>query len=199
MQIHSQQELEMIQYFNSRALSWDESLIVSDDLYVLCKKLCGIKSNDTVLDLACGTGVLFPAYLACNVSQLVGIDISDKMIDIASEKYHHHPQVETICHNVLTYETNSFDHVILFNAYPHFFEKRKLAVKAASFLKSGGRYSIIHNIGKYHINTCHSHVPSSVKTPLLSAKEESRYLRELFHVDILCDTDYFYMISGTKI
>jgi demethylmenaquinone methyltransferase/2-methoxy-6-polyprenyl-1,4-benzoquinol methylase len=41
----------------------------------------------SVLDVACGTGVLFPDYLARNVKSVTGIDLSPAMIDVAKVKY----------------------------------------------------------------------------------------------------------------
>ena len=43
----------------------------------------GIKEDIHVLDVACGTGVLFPDYLKRKVASVTGVDISQKMAKIA--------------------------------------------------------------------------------------------------------------------
>lgn len=50
-----------------------------------------------VLDVACGTGVLFPDNLKRCVESVTGIDISPEMARLAAEKF---PQVQVICGDV---------------------------------------------------------------------------------------------------
>ena len=53
-----------------------------------------------VLDVACGTGVMFDYYLGRGVSSVTGIDISPEMAKIAAEKYAHEPKIQVICGDV---------------------------------------------------------------------------------------------------
>ena len=74
---------KVIQFFDQCASWWDDDMIRNED--IICKILdnCEINQNSKVLDVACGTGVLFEDYLKRKVSSLTGIDISSEMVKIA--------------------------------------------------------------------------------------------------------------------
>ena len=46
----------------------------------------GIRPGVSVLDVACGTGVLIPDYLKRGAAQITAIDIAPEMVRIAREK-----------------------------------------------------------------------------------------------------------------
>ena len=77
---------KIIQFFDQCASWWDDDMIRNED--IICKIFdnCEIDQNSKVLDVACGTGVLFEDYLKRNVSSLTGIDISSEMVKIAKRK-----------------------------------------------------------------------------------------------------------------
>ena len=49
--------------------------------------LADIRSGVHVLDVACGTGVLFPYYLSRNVASITGVDLSADMISQARKNF----------------------------------------------------------------------------------------------------------------
>ena len=53
---------EVIEFFDRLAPSWDADMIRHDDVIDLILDNAGVKSDIRVLDVACGTGVLFPDY-----------------------------------------------------------------------------------------------------------------------------------------
>lgn len=60
------------------------------------KHLLKWKENENILDIGCADGkvtstILLP-FLPKNVNQLIGIDVSEAMIDYA-KKYHNHPKI----------------------------------------------------------------------------------------------------------
>ena len=59
----------------------------------------GVREGVRVLDVACGTGVLFPDYLARGVASVTGVDISPEMVKIAREKFTRR-NIEVLCADV---------------------------------------------------------------------------------------------------
>ena len=60
--------------------TWDQELVHDDQKINTILDYAQIHDHVRVLDVACGTGVLFPDYLARNVAQITGVDISSGMI-----------------------------------------------------------------------------------------------------------------------
>ena len=94
---------DVIDFFDSRASQWDAEMIRNDKVINTLLDMGGIHPGVNVLDVACGTGVLFPDYLARHVAGLTAIDISPEMVHIAREKY---PDVQVLCGDA---ETAVFD------------------------------------------------------------------------------------------
>ena len=67
---------EIAAYFDRQAPLWDAHMITDDEKIRLILNTAGVARHATVLDVACGTGVLFPYYLARDVSRVIGVDIS---------------------------------------------------------------------------------------------------------------------------
>ena len=56
-----------------------------------------ISSGKSVLDIACGTGVMIDYYIERNVSKVTGVDISSKMIEIARNKFKKYDFINFLC------------------------------------------------------------------------------------------------------
>lgn len=160
--------------------------------------LADIKSGMRIADIGCGTGVLFSELLSRNPSLLLGIDLSDGMINKAKSKYSDNC-LELVACDLFAVDKSEFDMAILYNTYPHFLDKGKLAQKLNDMLKSGGRFVIAHDQSKETINGRHSGKEADrVSSDLLPAPREAENFKEFFTVDILVDTAELYMISGMK-
>ena len=108
-------------FFDKKAKDWDKTS-VSDPVKIINK--LNIKNKD-VLDVGCGTGIL-ERYLY-EAKSLDCIDLSQKMIDIAKEKY---PNINYICTSIYNYCPNKkYDLIIMYNVYPHLIDKKKLVDK----------------------------------------------------------------------
>ena len=78
---------DVIAFFDRLAPQWDADMIRSDSIIHQILDNAGIRSGIHVLDVACGTGVLFPDYLARRVASRTAIDISPEMAKIAQGKF----------------------------------------------------------------------------------------------------------------
>lgn len=186
---------EIISFFDDFAPTWDNMNERNDAVITKILDNCGIFEGTRVLDVACGTGVLFPDYIS-RKAVVTGIDISAEMVKTAKEK---HPQIEVICGDAesVSFE-EKFDAVMIYNAFPHFPNPRKLIENLAKALKIGGRISIAHGASREEINKCHSGKPSKISLPLPEAEEIKNLLTLFFNVDIMISDNKMYQISGTK-
>jgi ubiquinone/menaquinone biosynthesis C-methylase UbiE len=72
--------------FNLQAANFDSWSTPKNLEYLKgCALFCGLMPEDTLLDVACGTGD-FTVFAAPSVKKAVGIDISERMIDRSWEK-----------------------------------------------------------------------------------------------------------------
>lgn len=189
--------MEMIDFFNKHAEHWDDKIKEHDPIREAVAALCGAGENSKVLDIACGTGVMFPELLKLNIKELVGIDIADKMVEVARKKFSKTSNLRIECKNLFEFEEGGFDIALMYNAYPHFINKEAMIEKVAKLLVQGGRFTVVHGAGRQVINHCHGNVPSDISVKLGEAKEEAKHFEKWFNIDVTFDTPYFYMISGT--
>jgi ubiquinone/menaquinone biosynthesis C-methylase UbiE len=83
------------------------------------------RSSDKILDIACGTGEFERLILSEHPDQqMIGIDISEKMLDLAREKCSGHPTVAFVKADAsaLPFPDHSFELVISANSL-HYFDK----------------------------------------------------------------------------
>ncbi len=105
-----------------------------------------IQPQAIILDVACGTGEFERLLLAKNPTQeIVGIDISEKMLDLARKKFDTFSNVEfkqTSVHS-LPFDSHYFDVVVCANSF-HFFDKSQLALEEMKrVVKPNGKVIIL--------------------------------------------------------
>lgn len=187
---------DIISFFDGFAPQWDKVNERNDKIIAELLDNCNIHEGTRVLDIACGTGVLFPDYIERGAI-VTGIDISPEMVKRAKEKF---PQTEIICGDAENISFNDpFDLVMIYNAFPHFNEPERLIENLLKALKKGGRISICHGACRDEINRCHEGKPSRVSLPLPEAEEVAKLLSTHFQVDVIISDNLMYQVSGIKI
>jgi len=188
----------VIDFFDGLAPEWDAEMIRDDGKIGKILDIAGVGENKSVLDVACGTGVLVPDYLARNVGKLTGIDISSAMIEIANSKFSD-PRVTFINGDVEDYVPDElYDCCVVYNAFPHFPDPERLIKVLAGFLRSSGKLTIAHGMSREDINGHHSQVASEVSLGLMSASELSELMSLYVDVDTVLSNEHMYAVSGTK-
>ncbi|HAX77674.1 MAG TPA: methyltransferase type 11, partial [Cyanobacteria bacterium UBA11372] len=84
------------------------------------KTWANLPPTATVLDVACGTGEFERLVLADRpMQQMLGVDISEKMLAIARQKLHTYPNVSfhVAPASALPFTDNSFDVVVSANSF----------------------------------------------------------------------------------
>lgn len=186
------------EFFNSYASSWDEDMIINDDIVNQILDDVKVKENTNILDVATGTGVLIPYYLDRNVRSVTGIDLSDKMIEVAQSKFKNN-KVHFICDDVYNLICdNYFDCIVVYNAFPHFEDSEALIKHLSKMLKSGGRLVIAHGMSRDKINDHHSGSASKVSIGLLTSNELKKIMSKYLNVVNIIDNDLMYEVCGEK-
>lgn len=182
-------------FFDRCAPWWDEDMIRNEELIAAILNNGGIKEGIHVLDVACGTGVLFPDYLKRGVASVTGIDISPEMAKIARTKF---PQVHVICGDVENTDFGrQFDAVMVYNAFPHFPDPAKLIGILAGLTKPGGRLTIAHGMSRSALIQHHERA-SKVSIDLLEEQELAKLFAPWFDADVIISTDRMYQVSGIR-
>ncbi len=105
-----------------------------------------IQPQAMILDVACGTGEFERLLLEKNPTQkIVGIDISEKMLDLARQKYDAFSNVEFQQASVhsLPFDSDYFDVVVCANSF-HFFDQPQLALQEMKrVVKPNGKVIIL--------------------------------------------------------
>ena len=185
----------IIEFFDRCAPWWDEDMIRNEPIIAKILDNGGIRQGVHVLDVACGTGVLFPDYLQRGAASVTGIDIAPEMAKIAAAKF---PQVKVICGDVETEPFDrQFDAIMVYNAFPHFPDPAALVARLAALTKTGGRLSVAHGMSRAALIRHHERA-STVSIDLLEEGELAKIFAPWFDVDVVISDDQMYQVSGVR-
>lgn len=183
-------------FFDNCAPWWDSDMIRNEDIINRILDNGGIKEGIDVLDVACGTGVLFPNYEKRKVASVTGIDISPEMAKIAASKF---PQYKVICGDVEeTCFDKKFDAIMVYNAFPHFPDPARLIERLAGLVKVGGRLSVAHGMSRAALQNHHAGRAAQVSIDLLHEEDLKALFIPYFEVDVVISNDQMYQVSGIR-
>lgn len=186
---------DIVDFFDRCAPWWDERQVIDEDVLTTIFTLGGIKSGADVLDVACGTGVLFPCYEKSNVASVTAIDVSPQMVEIAKRKF---PQVEVVCGDAETHHfEKQFDVVMIYNAFPHFANPQSTIAALAQATKIGGKLCIAHGMSRAALLKHHQGL-EKVSAELPEAQQLAKQFAPYFEVDAVVSTDRMYLVSGVR-
>ena len=189
---------EVIAFFDRLAPDWDAEMIRSDEIIAAIFDRAEVRAGRDVLDVACGTGVLIPDYLARGVASVTGIDISPRMAAIAREKF---PQekVTVLCGDVEQTDFGRlFDCVVVYNAFPHFPDPERLVARLAALLRPGGTLTVAHGMSREKIDAHHRGAASRVSNVLMPAEELSAIFAAHLTVTAVISDERMYQVVGKK-
>ena len=187
---------DVIAFFDHLAHHWDADMIRNDRVIATILDNAGIVAGKSVLDVACGTGVLFPDYLARGIDDLTAIDISSEMVRIAKEKF---PQISILCGDVETADFDKkFDCIMVYNAFPHFPDPDQLVATLSSLLNPGGTLSIAHGMSRAAIDRHHEGSASKVSMGLMHEDSLAEIFSKYLTVTEKISNDQMYQVVGKK-
>ena len=186
----------VIEFFDHCAEHWDDNVEQNDNIISTILTLGGVRQGIDLLDVACGTGVLFPKYIRHGVGSITAIDISPEMVKKATEKF---PEINIICDDVETHNFDrQFDVIMVYNAFPHFPDPVRLIQTLAQHTKPGGRLSVAHSLSRSELIMHHNSYAKDVSIELLHEQQLAEIFSSWFDVDVIISTDSMYQVSGIR-
>ena len=193
------QKQDVIEFFDRCAPTWDADMIKNDVIIGKILDNAEVGPGMDILDVACGTGVMFDYYLEREAASVTGIDISPEMARIAGEKYTSQPKIQVICGDVEEQPFDrKFDRIVVYNAFPHFPKPKRLIKILAGLLKDGGRLTIAHGMSREAIDGHHKGSASKVSNGLMAADSLKKLFDPYFDVEIMVSNSRMYQVSGVK-
>ena len=189
---------DVIEFFDSCAPKWDSNMVRNEAAISRILDNAKIEAGKDVLDVACGTGVLFPDYIKRNVQSLTGIDISPKMAEIAKSKFIEE-NVFVVCGDVEEFSFDKkFDAVVVYNAFPHFPNPERLIEKLSSIVKVGGTVTVAHGMSRKMLEKHHSGAAKNVSIGLINEDELANIFGKYLKVTTKISDDEMYQVVGIK-
>ena len=154
-------------FFDSLAAEWDLMFTAEDleRLNHIVEKL-GVKKGMNVLDLGCGTGILFDMLRrrVTDKGSVTGVDFSYQMAQQAHRNFPF-PNVNVVDADAvsLPFADSSFDMAVAFSAFPHFSDQQKAIDETHRVLKHKAHFYIIHLISSRELNRIHHSIGGVVE------------------------------------
>lgn len=189
---------DIIRFFDRLAPQWDADMIRSDEIIAKILDGAGVIPGVDVLDVACGTGVLFPDYLARQVRSVTAVDISPEMVKIAAAKYPG-KNITVLCADVEALPADQqFDCIMVYNAFPHFPDPEKLIATLSAHLKPGGTLTVAHGMSRAAIDRHHEGAASKVSRGLMHEDALAEIFAKHLTVTTKISDDRMYQVTGRK-
>ncbi len=187
---------DIADFFDSCAPWWDADMIRKEPIIAKILSNTQIGPGQDILDVACGTGVLFPDYFQRGAASVTGIDISPEMAKIAQSKF---PQAQVICGDVESYPFGQkFDRVMVYNAFPHFPDPANLIQVLSQLVRPGGRLCVAHSMSRAELSHHHAGRASKVSIDLLEENRLAELFAPWFTVDVVISDENMYQVCGVR-
>ena len=187
------------QFFDRLAPRWDEDQDCTTDVKRALLEKVGIGEGAHVLDVACGTGAITEELHSLSGGEVLGIDISGEMINVAKSKFAGKDWAKFEKADFLRFESEQkYNVIVIYNAYPHFMDVPALRDKAYSLLTAGGKLAIIHSIGRDCLNSHHKQHADHVSRMIGSPLDEAKSFAPLFTVELAEESDKHYLLVLKK-
>ena len=187
---------DIIRFFDSKAETWDT---MAHDCVLVNRILDNAlpEKASKVLDVACGTGVLFPFFLERGITDITAIDISPGMIAVAERKFKDTNSIKFICADASDYSFEGlFDSIIIYNAFPHFTDPDVLLSNLVPHLAKGGILSIAHSSGREELNRFHKEHASPISFMLPPAEEVASLVSKYLKPGMIISEKHLYQVTG---
>lgn len=191
------------EYFNARALDWDNTVVHDESKVEHIVNLLQVKATDHILDVGTGTGVLIPHLLKYinDHGHITAVDVSEKMLEVAESKYSG-INITYLHGDVLEMPIDEkFDLIICYSMFPHFKENKLKAICTLSqLLKDDGKLCIAHSQSRVAINNLHLKAGDVVKDDRLPKMDilEKAFVDHGLIPECVIDNEDYFIISGKK-
>lgn len=189
---------DVIAFFDKLAPRWDAEQIFSDEVIETILDGAQVGPGTQVLDVACGTGVMFPYYLRRQVASVTAVDISEEMVKIAREKFPGEG-ITVLCADAEQLPAGmEFDRIVIYNAFPHFPEPERLIAGLSARLRAGGTLTVAHGMSREMIDRHHSGAASKVSVGLMHEDALAEMFGRYLKVTVKISNERMYQVTGKK-
>ncbi len=155
-------------FFDKLASNWNDTMTTEETKFlrfILSKAITKPDLGRCVLDVGCGTGILFSLLSDWEVTAL---DISNEMLKRASQKNFKNV-VEYIQADAcqLPCKSQKFSKVILLAMFPHFEDKIQAMKEIYRVLKPEGVAILVHLKDRTSVNQIHTSIGGAIANDLL--------------------------------
>ncbi len=190
---------DIVAFFDRLAPQWDADMIRNDAIIGCILDGAEVGPGKRVLDVACGTGVLFPDYLTRQVESVTAVDISEEMVKIAREKFPDAP-IQVLCADVEALPmTQTFDCIMVYNAFPHFPQPESLIANLSNRLAPGGTLTVAHGMSRAAIDHHHSGSASKVSIGLMHEDALAAIFERHLQVTVKISDSHMYQVTGKRL
>ncbi|CEQ16776.1 methyltransferase domain-containing protein [Paraclostridium sordellii] len=194
--------MNQVEFFNKIAKEWDSIIEVNEEKINLLLSKLDIKSNERILDVGTGTGVIIPFIKALNKGGYIkGVDISTGMLNIAKEKYKNLENIEFEIKDVEEEIYEKYDKIILYSMFPHLENKTKTVKTLINKnLNKNGKLIIAHSNSREFLNNMHKEKDKSVSKAMLIPVNNQRKIFEKNGLKVLeaFENDQIYYLVLVK-
>jgi len=192
---HRTENMTVKEYYDNGIIGDDDTADIEHARHA-ASVLCMPNFGGTVVDVGCGAGGMFNELLSAGAYEVLGVDLSKKML---AEAEHCCTDARVILKNCdfLELKEQGFDAVVAFDSYNHFSDPTAFVKKAHSILSRGGRLTVAFGCGRERLNAITRVLPEGISREISPPWGELKYWSDYFLVDCMCDTDRLYLLSGT--
>jgi ubiquinone/menaquinone biosynthesis C-methylase UbiE len=165
-------------FFDDLAAEWD-LMFTAEDMERLTHIVEKLKVNSgmDILDLGCGTGVLFDMLrrMVGDTGSVTGVDFSYEMAQKAHRNFPFaNVNVVDADASALPFGDSSFDMAVAFSAFPHFTDQQRAIDETHRVLKPGAMFYIIHLISSKELADVHLGIGGAVENDVLPPESSLR-------------------------
>lgn len=181
-------------YFNEQHKNWINT-VDENKMKIMVKsiKQLNISKYHKVLDVACGTGVLYPLLMNIPVKKYTGLDISEKMLEQFSKEYNDaETKLGDFDKQVKIEE--KYDIIIIFNSIPHFENLDVVFENSRNNLKQDGKLSIIHARTRNGLTEHHNRIGYNLGRDAIPKDDVLKKLcnDNGFEIEKIIDDEFFF-------
>lgn len=190
-------------FYDDHAENWDNESMHDPMKMEYVVRVLELKGGEDILDVGTGTGVLIPYYEKSGVRHIKAIDISEKMISVASRKYPKasHPSVDFLMEDLYDLkEEGVYDRVVCYSCFPHFKDQPKALSILCSTLKEEGTLAVVHSDSREQIQHIHENRGEHVAHDSLPGLIDMKKMFNDAGMSVVFqrDDDEYYIVIGKK-
>lgn len=187
-------------FFNDNAGDWQvpaQNIKIAEEVI----ERLGIRLGERVVDIGCGTGILYDLLTERDVVHYVGIDYAENMLQKFAERF---PLATLVCGDFekdVSHIQRDNDYCIIFNAVPHFEDLLSVFKNANKLLKSGGKLVIVHCRTREGLKAHHAKIgyTSNKKEPIPLDEEFMTLCKQTGFENVILEDEAYFYFEGIKL